>query len=161
MTNETSSCVNDVGLYISKVLTDKQKYDLITNHFQPDKTFAWPYKERVTVLNKKSIIEKRYLKQNHLDEFKWLKYSLVHKGLYCIACSIFAKPASGVRSLGKLVDKPLDDYKHLLGNNGDLMLHQNKNYHLDSVTKMNNFVYIYSKKPELSVEVSIQDSLEP
>ena len=132
--------MHDIGLYINKPITDEQKYNLIINHFKPDKTFVWPYKQRVTVLDGKSIVEKRYLQEIHLNEFKWLRYSLVHKGRYCIACSIFAGPGSRVCSFGKLDDKFLDDYKYLRGKNGDLTLHQNKQYHLDSISKMNNFI---------------------
>ncbi|CAF4804292.1 unnamed protein product [Rotaria magnacalcarata] len=48
---ETSiQLTNDIGLHIGKKLTDEQKYELIANHFQPDKKFVWPYKQRVTVL---------------------------------------------------------------------------------------------------------------
>ncbi|CAF3927502.1 unnamed protein product [Rotaria sordida] len=148
-------CTNDIGLWIGKRLTDEQKYELITNHFKPDKGFVWPYKERKVVKNGKSIVQKRYLKQSHLDEFKWLRYSQFHKGLYCIACCLFATSVTGVSSFGKLVEKPLNDYKYLLGNNGDLLLDQNKQYHSDSIAKMNNFIYIYSKKPEASIEQNI------
>ncbi|CAF4386575.1 unnamed protein product, partial [Rotaria sordida] len=40
----------------------EQKYELITNHFKPNKGFVWPYKERKVVKNGKSIVQKRYLK---------------------------------------------------------------------------------------------------
>ncbi|CAF4867178.1 unnamed protein product [Rotaria sp. Silwood2] len=120
------SSANDIGLYIGKTLSGEQKYQLITHHFQPDKTFVWPYKERTTVINGKTLIEKRYLKQNHLDEFKWLRYSSSQKGLYCIAYAIFTTSTTRISSYGRLVEKPLDDYKYLLGNTGDLSLHQKK-----------------------------------
>ncbi|CAF4478677.1 unnamed protein product [Rotaria sp. Silwood2] len=149
------SSANDIGLYIGKTLSGEQKYQLITHHFQPDKTFVWPYKERTTVINGKTLIEKRYLKQNHLDEFKWLRYSSSQKGLYCIAYAIFTTSTTRISSYGRLVEKPLDDYKYLLGNTGDLSLHQKKNYHSDSIAKMENFLYIYSKKPEMSVRLLI------
>ncbi|CAF3343594.1 unnamed protein product [Rotaria sp. Silwood2] len=149
------SSANDIGLYIGKTLSGEQKYQLITHHFQPDKTFVWPYKERTTVINGKTLIEKRYLKQNHLDEFKWLRYSSSQKGLYCIACAIFTTSTTRISSYGRLVEKPLDDYKYLLGNTGDLSLHKRKNYHSDSIAKMENFLYIYSKKPEMSVRLLI------
>ncbi|CAF1227009.1 unnamed protein product [Rotaria sordida] len=53
---------NDIGLWIGKRLTDEQKYELITNHFKPNKGFVWPYKERKLLMDKRSqneILENR------------------------------------------------------------------------------------------------------
>ncbi|CAF1563060.1 unnamed protein product [Didymodactylos carnosus] len=35
---------------------------------------------------------------------------------------------------------------------GGLVVHQNKNYHLDCMTRMENFIYVYSKEPETSFQ---------
>ncbi|CAF3333155.1 unnamed protein product [Rotaria sp. Silwood2] len=161
VTSPTSnSCKNDIGLYIGKPPSDEQKYELLTCHFEPDNEFIWPYKERLIITGEKTITEKRYLKQSHLNEFKWLKYSPSQKGLFCIACVRFTVSTTRVSSYGKLVEIPLDDYKHLLGKHGDLILHQKTNYHLDCMVKMENFLYIYSKKPEASVELLMDKRLQ-
>jgi hypothetical protein len=67
---------------------------------------------------------------------------------------MFTTSTAKVSSYGKLVETPLDDYKHLLGIKGDLMVHQKINYHLDCMVKMENFIYIYSQNPTASIEVS-------
>jgi hypothetical protein len=54
VTSSTSSSFkNDIGLYIGKPLSDEQKYELLTRHFEPYKQFVWPFKERITVTDGK------------------------------------------------------------------------------------------------------------
>ncbi|CAF3312963.1 unnamed protein product [Rotaria sp. Silwood2] len=70
------SSANDIGLYIGKTLSSEQKYQLITHHFQPDKTFVWPYKERTTLL-----IDKR--SQNKIAENRARLKPIIETILLC------------------------------------------------------------------------------
>jgi hypothetical protein len=161
VTSSTSnSFKNDIGLHIGKPVSDELKYELLTCHFEPDTGFLWPFKEYIKVVNGKTTKEKRYLKKDHFNEFKWLKYSPSQKGLFCVPCVLFTTSTARISSHGRLVEKPLDDYKHLLGTNGDLVLHQKTSYHLDSITKMESFLFIYSRRPIASVEVSLFKRIE-
>lgn len=81
---------NDIGNYLSNrlSLSDELRYLLLTQHFVPDKKFKWPFVERRT----KSTIEKRFLRENHLEDNKpWLVYSPSNAGLFCVPCVLFAQ----------------------------------------------------------------------
>ncbi|CAF1538404.1 unnamed protein product, partial [Rotaria sordida] len=61
---------NDIGKYIGQQITDDMRYELLTNHFEPDDKFPWPYNERYAIKNDKKINEKSYLNKSHLDKYR-------------------------------------------------------------------------------------------
>ncbi|CAF1232275.1 unnamed protein product [Rotaria sordida] len=150
---------NDIGQYIGQQITDDMKYELLTNHFEPGDKFQWPYSERYTTKNGKKINEKRYLNKSHLDKHRWLKYSLCKKGLFCVPCALFSTSIIKLGNAGKLVKAPLGDYRKLLGEDGLLTLHSKTSYHENCLHKAENFIYIYNKKPETSIEIQLNNQL--
>jgi hypothetical protein len=144
---------NDIGKYMKQQITDDKRYELLTNHFELDDKFQWPFSERSTTKNGKRIIEKRYLNKNHLEQNKWLKYSLHQKGLFCVPCALFSTSTLRLGVCGKLVKKPLDTYRKLLGEDGLLTLHCKTTCHQDCLRQAENFIYIYIKNPDTSIEV--------
>lgn len=146
---------NDIGLYIGKKIDDEKKYNLLINHFEPNERFKWPYSERKIFKNGQTIVEKRYLNKSHLDNHKWMKYSLIQKGLFCVPCVLFATTTNKTDSFGKLVNKPLNDYRKLLGENGFVTSHSKSNYHQHNMSKAEHFLFLYIKNPNASIEVSV------
>lgn len=60
-------------------------------------------------------------------------------------------------SLGLLVIKPLQSFKHLMGNTGDLHSHEITIYHMESVLRAQDFIKTY-EKPSLEVVSQIDSN---
>jgi hypothetical protein len=137
---------NDIGNYIHDrlSLSNELRYLLLTQHFFPDKNFKWPSIERKT----NNTIEKRFLRQNHLEENKpWLVYSLSKAGLFCVPCVLFTWVVGvGVAHLGQFVLSPCQQYGKLLGNDGFINRHKTNHYHKDSILAAERFINIFEKK---------------
>jgi hypothetical protein len=135
---------NDIGNYIDNRLTlsDELRYLLLTQHFIPDEKFKWPFVERKT----NNTVEKRFLRQNHLNDNKpWLVYSPSKAGLFCVPCVLFAKLV-GSNQLGQFVLLPCQQYGKLLGTNGLILKHKTNNYHNDSILNAEHFISVYENK---------------
>jgi hypothetical protein len=135
---------NDVGNYINNRLTlsDEVRYLLLTQHFVPDENFKWPFIERKI----KNTIDRRFLRQNHLNDNKpWLVYSPSKAGLFCVPCVLFAKPA-GSNQLGHFVLSPCQQYARLLGIDGLINRHKTNNYHKDSILDAERFISVFENK---------------
>ena len=111
--------VFDIGNCVSKgKIDDRTKRSLLLNHWKPPPLYNFPFSTH----NKQNNVEKRYLKQTHLDQFKWAVYSEVEKGVFCKYCSLFAISGSvGRTQLGVLVKTPLVSFSKLTGKDGTLI----------------------------------------
>ncbi|CAF1321705.1 unnamed protein product [Adineta steineri] len=153
----TSTNENDIGLFIGSKITDEKKYYLLTHHFEPNEQFKWPHSERKILKKGEVVIEKRYLNKSHLENHKWLKYSLNKKGLFCVPCVLFSTTTKQICSLGKLINKPLTDYRKLMGEDGYITLHSRQSYHQHNMSKAEHFLFIYNKNPSASIDVLLDD----
>ena len=94
--------VKDIGLHYQKsaTLTDAERYDLLKNHWKPDKSFEFPCSQEGS--------SKRKFNFNLLTRFPWLAYSKFVDGCFCVPCLLFGM-RSGHNSgkLSKLFTEPL------------------------------------------------------
>lgn len=130
----------DIGLYIQQNIDDHTRYNLLKNHWVAPKNYVYPY----SLQNFKGKEIRRYLQQKHLDMYPRVVYSESKKGLYCKYCTLFYSGGHGIgkknyMSLGLLVIKPLQSFKHLMGNTGNLHSHEITIYHMESVLRAQDF----------------------
>jgi len=116
----------DIGNFIGSVVDDRTKRALLTSHWQPPPCYTFPHSFRT--MKGKEI--KRSLQQTHLDAFPWAVLSESRHGLFCKYCALFAIANNGGKlPLGNLVNAPLQEYSRLLGKEGTLTYHGNKESH--------------------------------
>jgi len=60
-------------------------------------------------------------------------------------------------TLGLLINKPLPNFKHLMGNTGDLHSHEITKYHIESVLGVQDFIKTY-ENPSLEVVSQIDSN---
>ncbi|KAK6991092.1 52 kDa repressor of the inhibitor of the protein kinase [Biomphalaria glabrata] len=125
-----------------KAVDDNKKYILLSNPWKPDRDYQLPFSAH----NKNNKTEKRYLSQSHLEKFQnWLTFSHVEQGLYCKFCALMSDCGgiSHQTPLQKLVKKPLTTFAKLLGKDGDLVTHEQHNYHKEAVQRGHDFMRAY------------------
>ena len=92
----------------------------------------------------KGNIEKRFLRHEHLDKYKFLAFSPTKGGLFCKFCLLFGagsqRAGRGSQTLGYLVTKPLDRYDRLFGKDGYVTEHETKGYHKDATERSDTFI---------------------
>lgn len=146
----------DIGNYVGKSVNDFIKRQLLLNPWMPPKNYNFPY----SIHNKQGKPEKRYAKQQHLDQFNWLVFSEAKKGYFCKYCPFFVNNAVGGRfktvHLKNLVTQPLTSFAKVLGKDGDLMTHENCDYHKNAVTSAKQFL-VRDENPELNIANQIDD----
>jgi hypothetical protein len=76
---------NDIGDYIGKNIDNYTKCELLMNHWVPPTNYIFPYSEH----NKNGKLIRRFLGQQHLNNFLWLVFSPSKQGLYCKYCPLF------------------------------------------------------------------------
>lgn len=134
----------DIGNYLdisaSGNITDDIKYKLLTAPRKPEKGYIFPSSEH----NKRGRVERRQVHDNHFEQYPWLVFSQVKKGLLCINCSIFVnnKMVGGKKSIiaKKLVTEPLTKFAKLTGKDGDLEAHSQLKYHVEASTNAKTFL---------------------
>lgn len=129
-------------------MSPDEKYSAIKNSFVPGKNFLYPYSTHVKYEKER----KCYLSAKHFESFHWLTFSISLNGLFCKYCSLFAK-FGGINkstSLSKFVKVPLNKYSKLLGKDGDLVVHNQHQYHKEAVLLANNFLENYNN-PETDI----------
>lgn len=144
--NITSDLVfdNDIGNFIGKKLDDHTKCRLLENPWKPLKNFEYPF----SIHKKKGKEEKRFLRNNHFDQYPWLIYSVSKSGCFCKYCTLFLTHNKGgkqnTEELKKLVTLPLNQYSKLLGKDGYLEKHNQNHYHQDAILKSSDFLKTYN-----------------
>lgn len=156
-TYDEDAMYDDVGQCVGFKLTRQQISYLLRHHIVPPENFKYPF----SVHTKYGKEGKRYLKREHLIAFKpWLVYSIFKKGLFCLACYLFAPKDVGYnsdREVMTLVIKPLTKFANLLGKGGRLMNHSSNKYHLKAIQDMDNFLKTYDK-PEMAIANIVDES---
>ena len=92
----------DIGTFYLNADTssDEQKYDYLSNVWQPDCSFKFPFR---ILCNK----NKKFL-PTWLQKFSWLTYSRVLDGAFCFSCVLFGRRiGSNAAKLDKLMKAPL------------------------------------------------------
>ncbi|KAG5889394.1 hypothetical protein JTB14_018269 [Gonioctena quinquepunctata] len=119
-------------------MNDYKKYNFIKNTWHPPRNHVLPFSEH----NKNNRIVKRYLNHDHLAKYEWLLYSLVHKGLYCKFCVVFAQGSGRNKTecLKSLVQTAMTKFDKLFGKDGVLDIHDSNKYHKEAILRSNTFV---------------------
>ncbi|XP_025194273.1 52 kDa repressor of the inhibitor of the protein kinase-like [Melanaphis sacchari] len=148
----------DIGLYIQQIIDDHTRYNLLKNHWVAPKSYVYPF----SLQNLKGKEIRQHLQQKHLDMYPWIVYSESKNGLYCKYCTLFYSGGHGTgkknyMTLGLLVNKPLQNFKHLMGNTGDLHSHEITKYHIESVLRAQDLIKTY-ENPSLEVVSQIDSN---
>lgn len=126
------------------------KRELLINHWTPPTNYIFPFSEH----NKNGKLIRRFIGQQHLNNFKWLVFSPSKQGLYCKYCTLFniQKQGGFQRNvdLQKLVTQPLTKFAKLQGSTGDLHGHEITRYHNESVQMAELFLQNYNN-PKLQI----------
>jgi hypothetical protein len=97
---------------------------------------------------------KKYAQRSHLQKFHWLVLSHKDKGLcrkYCVFFSIGLRGGHQTNTLlRRLVKEPLKMFDNLLGEKGDLTLHERNRYHVSAVQAGKIFLLTYNN-PDLEI----------
>ena len=97
---------HDIGHYINKIgkLNDSEKYDLLTNVWQPKSDFSFTTNPRV----------KRKFNYSWLLSYSWLVYSKLNDGAFCIYCTLFSSNAQVLGKMQQLCTTPFRDWKNAI-----------------------------------------------
>lgn len=136
------------------MLSDNEKFQLLTNHWKGGKEYKYPTSEHT----KRRRVEHRRPQLSNFETYKWLVFSQSKNGLFCKNCAIF-QSSSGVghnqnESGKRLVTEPLQSYSKLTGKDGHLLTHSHTNYHKRSTELAENFLKTL-QKPEADVRNAI------
>lgn len=142
---------SDIGFYVGvNGLDDHSKAELLEKPWTPPPNYQFPYNE----LTKKGKPTKKYAQRSHLDKFHWLVLSHKDKGLYCKYCVLFSTGLGNVNHnvtpLRKLAKEPLIKFDNLLGEKGDLNIHEKNPHHKSAVLVGKQFLLSY-RQPSLEV----------
>lgn len=127
----------DIGTFLSdlKTVDDFTRYQILTNHWIPDKNYTFPFSSHM----KRGREEKRRANHGHLEKHKWLVISKSKQGLFCKFCALFLSDTlvGGQKTIlpRKLVTEPLVNFAKLTGVEGDLHKHEITNYHTQAIEK--------------------------
>jgi hypothetical protein len=129
---------------VMQSMGSSQKYQLLTNHFVPSSTFAFP-KVFDSGCN-------RSFKVKWLERYPWLVYSKALDGGFCIYCALFAKERS---KYSVLVNKPFTKWVKV---NKIVSAHASNKYHNNALVDAR--AYIQSiEKPDGNVNVRLNTEI--
>ncbi|KAG5865935.1 hypothetical protein JTB14_011969 [Gonioctena quinquepunctata] len=122
-------------------MSDYEKYNFIKNTWHSPRNYVLPFSEH----NKNNRIAKRLLSHDQLAKYEWLSYSLVHIGLYCEYCVVFAQGSGRNKTecLKSLVQTAVTKFAKLFGKDVVLDIHDSNKYHKESILRSNTFVNCY------------------
>jgi len=135
----------DIGWAVKKTALSTEDRQLFMEPWKPQEQRDFPF----SVHNVKNGKQRtRKLMPSHLEKFPWLSVSRVPgvEGAFCTPCVLFSC-GEGVggrgdgrgQKTGILVSKPLCRFDDLTGKQGILSAHENKLYHAQSFTAMDEF----------------------
>lgn len=132
---------NDIGHFINSNVDDMKKYNILKNPWRPPVGYKFPYEVR----NIQGKEVKCYLGMQHFKDRKWLVFSPLKQGLFCIYCVLFCPEEVGHNkgvAAQKFVRKPVTSYSKLFGKEGSLATHEKAQYHTDSIRASQNLIRI-------------------
>ncbi|KAI6656070.1 hypothetical protein LOD99_11349 [Oopsacas minuta] len=129
--------MNDIGTVVGNTaeLSDHDRLNLLKNAFVPSIGFDWHYQNRTS----KGKVEKRYLKKELFDRYRFLRFSLAKGGLLCCYCVSFPEQSKG-NKYESFVIKPFTNYARLFGSQGAVSNHTTTDYHRCSIVKAKEFL---------------------
>ena len=122
---------NDIGLYHGKTeqLKETDKYDLIRNVWKPEENFAFPFRHEGS--------KRRKFVYPWLTTYKWLAYSKVIDGCFCLPCMLFGvRSGHNATKQVRLVSEPLIYWTSACGR---LRMHETSMLHHNAVLQMQAF----------------------
>lgn len=140
--------VIDVGLLApdeKSKLSDTKKFQLLTNHFKPDKSSMLAFQE----VRKGGNNWKVSFQISWLEEYPWLVYSPSQKGGFCKYCTLYAK--SNKSTFGVLVKVPFTKFARAKGKDGILTNHAANMYHKQATDTAKAFISTY-QNPESRID---------
>lgn len=144
-------CAGHEAPFPVEKLTHEDTVRLLENHWKPPLNYLMPHCVRIIGGRQ----EKRYLRHDHLDRYKFLAFSESKMGLFCKACVLFGPSSSGRNpiKLQALVNTPLVRYDRLFGNNGYITEHERAGYHQTAVLRASNFLACISNRSDIASQV--------
>ena len=130
--------INGIGYLCNKAapLTDDQKYELCCNVWRPDAKFVFP----------ESILygKERKFSFSWLQNYKWLQYSKVLDGAFCLPCMLFGHQI-GVSpwKVVKLVGSPFKDWPCAVTK---FKMHSKSSSHQTALLTMQTFLCVKENK---------------
>ena len=129
----------DIGTFYlnADTFSDEQKYDILSNVWQPDGNFKFP----IRILCNKN----RKFLPTWLQNFSWLTYSRFLDGAFCLPCVLFGRRVgSNAAKLEKLMKSPFVDWSCASRRFND---HETKSdVHKTSVLTMHQFILVMENK---------------
>ncbi len=137
----------DIGSYHGKTeqLKDIDKYHLIRNVWKPEENFAFPYRQEGRKMRK--------CVYSWLKSYKWLTYSRVLDGCFCLPCMLFGmRSGHNATKPVRLVSEPLIYWTSA---SCRLLHHQESKLHLNSVLQMHDFTQMMENQ---QLDIRIQQN---
>jgi hypothetical protein len=139
--------LNDIGIFVKQghmIVSDHERFQLITNHFTPDASFKLP----------KSTSSGLSFQYRWLERYQWLAYSKNEDGGFCLTCVLFHQSTNLRTPPGILVNTPLTNFRKALE---ALDKHANKECHKTAILKMDDFQKVMTKR-QRSVQVQLNQA---
>lgn len=136
---------SDIGFQLSLniSLSDKIKYELLTNPFRPDKKYVFPSQHG------KNGTVRRFM-TNWLVQHPCLSYSPYYEGAFCSACSLFS-PLVLKESSTIFVHYPCSKFRHLKHFSTLIKAHINSENHKIATLRAANFTHTF-ENPSSSID---------
>ena len=140
----------DVGKFLDlkvnlQQLSRDEKYKILTAEPNSDPT-VYPH----TRPYQSSSL--RQFQPSWLKQYPWVHYSRFCDGVYCRACALFAPTCVGGQELGQFVTSPFKCWTKITAK---ACTHASKEYHLQAMTKMSEFLARY-EDPSQSVATMLE-----
>ena len=122
----------DISLFIDKKMKDEERFNVISNHYRPLKSYSFPVNS-----------DKRSFQVAWLDRFSWLAYSAIENGAYCIPCVLFGRrDGHNSSKVERLYQVPFTDWSNAIRRFKD---HESKSpLHKAAVVDQSNFSTVMS-----------------
>jgi len=148
-TSESDKLLHDIGNYIEihniLKLDDAKKYDLLTNPWNPDKTYN--FKDDL------GENQKRCFRLEWLYQYPWLAYSKKLKGALCVHCVLF-RPSIKRGVQGAFINKVFIKYKDLYDS---AKKHSQTEWHKEAIIKSKLFSDVITHKKK-SIDLQLNDA---
>jgi len=136
--NDTTDISAYAPYSVRRVLTDNQKYSLLTGSHGLSSNYQFPGRQ-----DGSRGFQRRF-QITWLNKFSWLVYSKQANGGFCLSCMLFGKGNDGM-DLGVLVSKPLINFRKALD---ELKDHDSRPTHRAAVTMAEDFLGVMRGEQE-------------
>lgn len=134
----------DIGSYVytrpnAEIIDDVKKESVFRNTWVPPLTYIFPVQQSQSFT--------RHFQHKWLNDYPWLAYSDIHKGLFCKTCVLFLtnlETGKGShQQVNQFVRSPFTNWKKATESFAN---HAKLNYHKDACTSAENFLSVFDSK---------------